>query len=314
MTFQQLEYVLEVARRGSINKAAQSLFISQSNISNLLKDLETELGIQIFERTNRGVSITERGKEFLSYARSLVEQKERLEELYSSAAHTPAMRFAISSQHYPFAVDGFLRFLHAYEPARYVFRMIETNMDQVIDDIHQNRSDLGILFLSNITEKFIKKVLKTKGIEFHELRKLMPHVYVSDHHPLANRASVSLEEMENYPIVIFEQESGVGMDFSEEIALSDLRRTDRIIYIKDRSTFYNVVENTDAFSIGSGILPHRFSSDHVVSIPISGQPDAMKLGWIKQKNKSVTPEMTDFLEHMNQALDEALASLGQSNP
>jgi len=310
MTFQQLQYVLEVARCGSINKAAQNLFISQSNISNLLKDLEEELGIEIFLRTNRGVTITDRGKEFISYARPLVEQKQRLEALYSNKADTPSMHFSISSQHYPFAVDGFLRFLKACDPPRYVFHIIETNMDQVIDDIYQNRSELGIIFLSNLTEKFIKKVLKTKGIEFHELQKLMPHIYVGDHHPLAGRRSVLLEEVEGYPICVFEQESGVGLDFSEEITLLDLQHTDRIIYIKDRSTFYNVVENTDAFSLGSGILPPRFSSDHVVSIPIDGEQDAMKLGWIKLKNKPVTAEMTDFIEHMTSALDDALAQLG----
>ena len=135
----------------------------------------------------------------------------------------------------------------------------------------------------------------------------IPHVYVGVQHPLAGRESVRLEEIETYPIVVFEQESGVGMDFSEEIALLDLRRTGRIIYIKDRSTFYNVVENTDAFSIGSGILPRRFSSDRVVSIPIAGEQDAMKLGWIAHQDKPVTREMTAFLHHMTEALNDALS-------
>ena len=307
MTFQQLQYVLEVARCGSINKAAQGLFVSQSSISKLLKDLEEELGVTLFCRTNRGITVTDQGKEFIGYARILVEQKRRLEGLYSAKEETPSLHFSISSQHYPFAVDGFLRFLGDCNPPQYVLHMIETDMYQVIEDVYQSRSEIGVIFLSNLTETFIKKVLKSKGLVFHQLQSLLPHVYVGVQHPLAGRESVRLEEIETYPIVVFEQESGVGMDFSEEIALLDLRRTGRIIYIKDRSTFYNVVENTDAFSIGSGILPRRLSSDRVVSIPIAGEQDAMKLGWIAHQDKPVTREMTAFLHHMTEALNDALS-------
>lgn len=305
MTFQQIQYVLEVARYGSINKAAQKLFLSQSNISNLIKELEEELGIEIFTRTNRGVSITDHGKEFLSYAQPLIEQKKRLEELYSNKTTPPAFYFSVSGQHYPFVVDAFLRFLKHKNPPKYVFHMIETDMDQVIDDVFQNRSELGILFVSELTESFIRKELRAKGIEFHPIKSLVPRIYISDTHPLADRSSLHLEEMSQYPMIVFEQESGVGIDYAEEVVLHDLQHSDRTIYIKDRSTFYNIVENTDAFSIGSGLLPPGFSGTHVISIPISGTPQLMQLGWIKLKNKVMTEEMTEFIEYTKQALEDA---------
>ena len=179
MTFQQLQYVLEVARCGSINKAAQGLFVSQSSISKLLKDLEEELGVTLFCRTNRGITVTDQGKEFIGYARILVEQKRRLEGLYSAKEETPSLHFSISSQHYPFAVDGFLRFLGDCNPPQYVLHMIETDMYQVIEDVYQSRSEIGVIFLSNLTETFIKKVLKSKGLVFHQLQSPVSYTHLT---------------------------------------------------------------------------------------------------------------------------------------
>ncbi|MBM6828876.1 LysR family transcriptional regulator [Anaerotignum lactatifermentans] len=314
MTFQQLQYVLEVARWGSINKAAQKLFLSQSNISSLIKELEEELGVELFKRTNRGVAITNHGKEFLNYARPLVEQKRRLEELYTRQNTEPAMYFSVSGQHYPFVVDAFLRFFQEKASERCVFHMMETDMDQVIEDVFQNRSELGILFMSELTEGFIRKELKAKGIAFHPLETLRPRIYFSKDHPLATRKSVSLEEVSGYPMIVFEQESGVGIDYAEEVALHDLKQADRIIYIKDRSTFYNIVEHTDAFSIGTGLLPPGFSSRHVISLPIEGDPQMMQLGWIKLKGKPMTEEMTRFIELTKEALEDAKKLLEEPAP
>ncbi|WP_330634402.1 LysR family transcriptional regulator substrate-binding protein [Anaerotignum lactatifermentans] len=224
------------------------------------------------------------------------------------------MYFSVSGQHYPFVVDAFLRFFQEKASERCVFHMMETDMDQVIEDVFQNRSELGILFMSELTEGFIRKELKAKGIAFHPLETLRPRIYFSKDHPLATRKSVSLEEVSGYPMIVFEQESGVGIDYAEEVALHDLKQADRIIYIKDRSTFYNIVEHTDAFSIGTGLLPPGFSSRHVISLPIEGDPQMMQLGWIKLKGKPMTEEMTRFIELTKEALEDAKKLLEEPAP
>ena len=153
MTFQQLEYVVEISKCGSINKAAQKLFLSQSGISTAVRELEQELGIRIFARSNRGVEFTQEGKEFLSYAVSLLEQKHRVESLYGESRNDAPMRFSVSSQRYPFCVDAFLRLLDASEENRYHFSIRENGMDAVIDDVYDHRADLGVIFLTELTEK-----------------------------------------------------------------------------------------------------------------------------------------------------------------
>ena len=144
MTFQQLEYIVEISKCGSINKAAQKLFLSQSGISTAVRELENELGIRVLARSNRGVEFTPEGKEFLSYAVSLLEQKRGIESLYGEARNAAApVRFSVSCQRYPFAVDAFLRLLRIAGENRFRFGLRETGMDGVIDDVYDHRADVA---------------------------------------------------------------------------------------------------------------------------------------------------------------------------
>ena len=213
MTFQQLEYVVEISKCGSINKAAQKLFLSQSGISTAVRELEQELGIRIFARSNRGVEFTQEGKEFLSYAISLLEQKHRVESLYGESRNAAPMRFSVSSQRYPFCVDAFLRLLDAAEENRYHFSIRETGMDDVIDDVYDHRSDVGIICLTDLTEKIIRRLLDSRDLAFHELAAVSPCIYVRTGHPLAYLTSVTEEDLDGYPYVAFDHDQGVGLRF-----------------------------------------------------------------------------------------------------
>lgn len=302
MTFQQLKYILEIARCGSINKAASNLFISQSNISNSVKELEKELNIIIFDRTNKGVDLTNKGKEFISYIRPLIEQKEKIEQFYSSEVSEPLLSFSVSSQRYPFTVDAFINFINQRNVNRYDLHIKETDMYQVIDDIYNNKSDVGIIFLSDMTEKFIRKVLKSKNIEFNEIRRVKPHVFVKNTHPFANYEMVNINDLYDFPYVAFAQENGISLDFSEEVALIDFKYSKKTIYIHDRATAYNIIANTDAFSIGSGIIPKGYGDERIITIPIANNTQEMKLGWIKLKGKQLTNEVIDFVSCLEKSI------------
>ena len=128
MTFQQLTYVVEVSKCGSINKAAHKLFLSQSGISTAVRELEQELGIQFFTRSNRGVEFTPEGREFLGYAVSLLEQKQRIQELYKEdrSATAPA-HFNVSSQRYPFTDDAFI------ETLQHTNEQLISTLDEVLN-------------------------------------------------------------------------------------------------------------------------------------------------------------------------------------
>ena len=200
MTFQQLTYVVEIFKCGSINKAAHKLVLSQSGISTAVRELEEELGIQFFVRSNRGVEFTPEGEEFLSYAISLLEQKRRIEQLYGEGRNAAApVRFSVSTQRYPFTEDAFLRLLRDGADSRYRYAIKETGMDAVIEDVYDHRSDIGVIFLTDLTEKMIRRLLDARDLEFHEIAAVPPCIYVRKEHPLAGLDAVREDDLEGFP-------------------------------------------------------------------------------------------------------------------
>lgn len=308
MTFRQIKYMVEIAKSGSINKASANLFTSQSNVSSAIRELEQELSIELFVRKNTGIELTEEGREFLSYVKPLLEQKEKIEQLFAIKREKPLLRFGISSQHYPFTTDAFVEFAKVLELDRYEMRVMETDMYSAIDYVQYSECDVGVIFMSNTTEKFIRKVLDAKDLEFHEVRRIHPRVFLGRSHPLALSREVELSSLSDYPFVIFDRENGDSIDFSEEIMLLDFKRPERIIYIHDRATFYGLVANMDAFSLGSGLLPTGYSDDRVISLPIKGNSDMMKLGWIKRKDRRMTKNMEIFAECLKNAIERSLCT------
>ena len=307
MTFQQLTYVVEISKCGSINKAAQKLFLSQSGISTAVRELEEELGIQFFVRSNRGVEFTQEGKEFLSYAVSLLEQKQRIESLYGEARNSSApVRFSVSTQRYPFTEDAFLRMLRRTTDNRYVFSIRETGMDAVIDDVYDHRADIGVIFLTELTEKIIRRLLDARDLDFHEIAAVSPCIYVRKGHPLANRDEVTEEDLAGLPYVSFEHNQGVGTDYSEEYQLLSMKKPPRQISVNNRATMMNVLAATDAYTTGSGLLVEGITSQAVVTMPLAGKT-CIRIGWIRPRNSKLTPYVAQFVGLLDQSIAESIA-------
>lgn len=306
MNMRQLTYVVEISRRGSINRAAQSLFLSQSSISAAVKELEEELGIVIFRRNNRGVTFTRAGREFLGYATALLEQKEHIESIYKGRGSLAPARFSVSTQRYPFSEDAFIRLLQQTKEHRFHFSIREAGMDSVIDDVYDHRSELGIIFLSNTTDKYIRRLLHTRGISFHEAMALTPCVFLRRGHPLTKKKSVTAGDLAGYTYLSFEHEHGAAMDFSEEFHLLAYKKPPRVINVNDRATAVNVIASTDAITTGSGLLVEGLMDTRMISLPIEGE-DLMRLGWLHVKNERLSERAQCFTELLMQSLTAALA-------
>lgn len=305
MTLQQIRYILEISRCGSISKAAQNLLLTQPYLSGILKDLENELGIVIFSRNRRGVVLTDEGKEFLYYARPLLEQERRIEELYSRRTATPPQHVAISTQRYPFVIKAFMRFFQSWNPERYEIRLRECGMYHVINHVYEKKSDLGIIFLSGTTESFIRKYLDIRDIQFNEIISIAPCVFFRKTHPMAGREEVDMEEMTGYPFASFESEASVSPDFSEEALLANFGEIQRHFSVADRGTMINILTHTDAFSIGTGILPPGFAGPELVSRPIRGHEKDIRLGWIQNRGVPLTGVCTAFIDELKRTLNPA---------
>ncbi|MBU8878872.1 LysR family transcriptional regulator [Bacillus sp. FJAT-29790] len=203
MNLQQLKYVLEVVSKGSMNEAAKSLFISQPSLSNAIKELEKEIKITLFIRTNRGVTITNEGAEFLGYSRQVLQQFNMLEEKYISEK-TAKQHFCISTQHYTFAANAFVELVKEFGTSEYEFILRESKTYEIIEDVKNLRSELGIIYLSNYNKYVLLKLLRERNITFSVLFTAKPYVFISKRHPLSDKESINLDELDDYPCLSFE--------------------------------------------------------------------------------------------------------------
>lgn len=306
MTLQQLKYVIEVARNRSISKAANRLFISQPSLSNAIKELETELGITIFSRTNKGIVITQEGSEFLGYARQVVEQTELLENRYANTAQAPQQHFSVSAQHYAFAVSAFVKLLRDYNRDEYEFSLRETKTFEIIDDVKNLRSEIGILYMNDFNEKVIGKFLREGNLTFHELFEAKPHVFVSSSNPLAIQDYVTLADVDPYPYLSFEQGDYNSFYFSEEI-LSTISRP-KNIRVSDRATLFNLLIGLNGYTISTGIISYDINDNDIVAVPLKVD-ERIRVGYITHKNVTSSPLATVYINYLQETITEELKLL-----
>lgn len=223
MKLQQLRYVVKVAECGSITEASRRLFVSQPSITASIRDLENEMGVHIFERTNKGVIVSEEGETFLGYARQVLDQADLLEGKYKGTSEQ-VPHFSVSCQHYSFAVNAFVDVIREFDAARYDFTLREEQTHEIIEDVAHMKSELGILYLSEHNREVIERMLAANELVFEGLFCATPHVFVCADHPLAGRSSVTLEDLEDYPFLSYEQGSYNSFYYSEELTSTFERR------------------------------------------------------------------------------------------
>lgn len=300
MTLQQLKYVIEIATRGSMNEAAKRLFISQPTLSNAIRDLEDELRITIFERTNKGISLSKDGAEFLSYARQVVEQAELLEGRYLNAKPSP-QHFSVSTQHYAFAVNAFVNLVRQYGHDEYELALRETKTYEIIQDVKTQRSEIGILYLNEFNAKVIHKLLKDAGLQFTALFRARPHIFISTKNPLAKLSEVTIDQLQDYPYLSFEQGEYNSFHFSEEI-LSTLSHK-KSIRVNDRATLFNLLIGLNGYTISTGVLSADLNGNEIIPVPLVCD-ETIDVGWISQKNAALTKLASSYIEELHEAISE----------
>ena len=299
MTLQQLRYIIEIAETGSITMAAQRLFIAQPSLSKSVAELEKEMGITIFNRSNRGVCLSEDGTKFLSYARQIVEQTELLENEYK-AAPPPRRVFSVSAQHYAFVVNAFVELVREYGKNKYEFTLRELKTAEIIEDVRTHRSDVGILFLSRFNREVILHILQSEEIQFTELFIAKPHVFVSKQNPLVGRKSVTLEELKDYPRLTYDQGVKNSFYFAEELHIT--AESPKNIIVSDRATLFNLLIGLDGYTISSGILSSDLNGDNIVAIPLESD-ERMEIGYITTTDRPINAITERYLEHLKRYIE-----------
>ena len=300
VTLQQLKYAIEIAKCGSINIAAKKLFITQPSLSNAIRELENELNKTIFERTNRGISVTVDGAEFLGYARQVIEQTELLEKKYFNTKPS-AQHFSVSTQHYAFAVNAFVDLIKEYGNDEYEFNLRETKTYEIIDDVKNLRSEIGILYLNEFNSKVLNKLIKENNLKFTQLVVARPHIFISVKNPLYKQKEVTLEDLKNYPYLSFEQGEFNSFYFSEEI-LSTLSHK-KSIRVSDRATLFNLLIGLNGYTISTEILSSDLNGNDIAAVPLDIE-EKITVGWIAHKDIILSQLGNIYINALNEIIDK----------
>ena len=284
MTLQQLRYVLEVAKTGSMNVAAKQLFVSQPSLSMAIRELENDVHISIFERTTKGVVITAEGEEFLGYARQIINQVELLEDKYIEAGQIKK-KFGVSAQHYSFAVKAFVEMVKGFDMDKYEFAIREARTHDVIHDVVTGKSEIGILYTNDFNEKVLNKIFKDNQLEFVHLFTCEGYAYLWKNHPLAGKKVIALEELQDYPCLSFEQGDNNSFYFAEEILSTyDFKKT---IKSNDRATNLNLMVGLNAFTLCSGIICEELNGSDYIAVKLAEEV-TMDIGYIKRAHMNMS--------------------------
>lgn len=305
MTLQQLRYAVTVAQKGTISEAAKELFISQPSLTNAIKELENEMHITIFHRTNKGIVISNKGDEFLGYARQVLEQSSLLEEKFLNIKKQSPI-FSVSAQHYSFAVNAFVEVIREFGGDQYDFTLRETQTNEIIEDVSRLKSEIGILYTSSKNNEVIGKLIKQKGLVFEELFQAKPHVFISFKHPLAKQNVIRLEELDEYPYLSFEQGEYNSFYFSEEI-LSTLDRK-KNIKVRDRATLFNLAIGLNGYTVSTGVISKELNGEHIIARPLQVD-EIIHVGTITQKDMPRSRYGKAYMEALHRHVSEYMGLL-----
>ena len=306
MTIQQLNYVITISEKGSLNKAAEVLYVTQPSLTSAVRELEKELGITIFNRGGKGVTLTNDGTEFLQYARQVVTQYERLLEKYGKGGNL-RKKFGISCQHYSFAVKSFVEMVKKVDTDEYELAIRESKTRDVIEDVTTGKSEVGILYLSDFNRKAIGKFLKSSQLEFVPLIRCEPYVYLWKGHPLAGKKSIRLEELRDYPCLSFEQGPSGAFYFAEEILSTyDYIRT---IKATDRATMLNLMVGLNGYTLCSGIICEELNGSDYVAVAFEDEEEEvaagrMEIGYIVKENMILSQMGEKYIAELRRYLSD----------
>ena len=292
MTLQQLKYAVTVAECRTISKAAEKVFISQPSLTAAIRQLEDEMNVKIFSRTNKGIEITKDGEIFLSYARQVLEQADLLEEKFTGKRSENPF-FSVSCQHYSFAVNAFVDVIKEFGGNKYNFTLRETQTFEIIEDVSFLKSEVGILYTDSKNEEIIGKLLKKNELEFSELFTAKPHVFISDKNPLCKKSRINVKDLAPFPYLVFEQGEHSSFYFSEEPYPAI--EHEKTIMVRDRATLFNLLIGLDGFTVSSGVIDEELNGDHIVARPLE-LDEKMRIGIITKKNVILSRYAVSYIE------------------
>lgn len=307
MTLTQLRYFIAVTVYKSLQKTSAELYISQPSLTKAISSLENELGVKLFSRSVAGMALTDEGYQFLTYAKQVIEQVDVMMARFSKERKVRRI-FSISSHHYAFVVNAFVNLINEYNKDEYEFSLREERTHDIIEDVKNGRSELGILYLSNFNRDVITNILKSNGLEAKHLFTASPHVFVCRDHPLSKKEAVSLDDLTPYPRFTYDQGTNNSFYFAEELHSTIF--APKSVVLTDRATLFNLLIGLKGYTISSGILSTDLNGDQIVAVPLKSD-EKMDLVAISIHGDKLSSIATRYLEILDAYIKEQVPKIPQ---
>ncbi len=294
MTLTQLRYFVRMVECGSLTRAAEQLFVSQPSLSAALRDLESEFSLTLFYRNSKGLTLTPQGLEFLAYAQQVLEQADLLEHRYKGQSKVRQL-MSVSTQHYFFAVNAFVRLLKGVDSEEYEITLRETRTHEIIEDVANFRSEIGIIYLSGFNSQVLSKILREKRIATEPLFVARPHVFMSAGHPLAGRQELTMADLGPYPYLRYEQGTSNSFYFSEEI--DDRSFHPKVVNVSDRATLFNLAVGINGYTISTGVIAQNLNLDNIVAVPLR-LDEEIRIVWLRNERIRLSAIALRYIEEL----------------
>ena len=311
MTLQQLKYAVAVADTKNITEASRRVFISQPSLTAAIRELEEEMGITIFSRSNKGVTITNEGDEFLSYARQVLDQANLLEDRFKGTGSGNTI-FSVSCQHYSFAVNAFVDVIREFGGNEYDFTLRETQTHEIIEDVAHLKSEVGVLYTSSRNKNVITKLIKKNNLQFLPLFTSPLHVFISTKNPLARKRKIKLSDLTPFPYLTYEQGDFNSFYFAEEPLTQIDFNCPKNIKVRDRATLFNLLIGLNGYTICSGIISKELNGPEIIARPLDIN-DSMTIIIITRKGMVLSRYAESYIKALKKHSPKTMRASGQKN-
>lgn len=295
MTLLQLKYIAMVAKCGSFSKAAQYLYVTQPGISKMVRAAEEELGITIFVRSNAGITLTAEGKELLNMGNRLLNDADRITQHFKQDISSTHEMLSVSSQHYCFVVDAFTMLQNRSAMETYTYKLLIGQNPQVIQQVADKESELGILFVGEHNQKYMNRVFEENDLEYHELMTSIPYVFIHKSHPLAEKRSVTFDDLQDYPCIMYELNSDCPSILQEELLTADFYPK-KVNIISSLYQSLQVMLTCNGYDLGNGVISPGNKALGIVKRPVDGFDTPISIGWISRKSHTLSSLAKQFLD------------------
>ncbi len=301
MTFQQIQYIEAVALSGSISRAAGMLYVAQSSVSAAVKEVEKEYGLQIFERTPKGVVLTRSGQEFLTDIKYISNYYHHVDGKYKRPPDRDK-RFSLSALHHVCGDAPFLELLRKNHDKSYHFDYLEGDATFVFDNVASGKSDIGIVFFTESAKGTFMRDLHKRGLVFHHLAYCFMHIYIHNSHPLAKADSVKLKQVTPYPFVTYDNLTPDAAQYT--ISFQHRDKSIQILHVSDRAAAYSILRVGQAYATGSGYRSIDECYHDIISIPIVDL-EKIEVGWLVKDRTALSELAIEYLDLLKGQADTA---------